>query len=91
MEDRELEASLRQALAADTEPSEPVWQKLRKPDPRWVPSFAETSFAVLAGVVALTFIAGLKPAQTHQEPVARQAPVIERTFVASIRTGTTLR
>jgi len=90
MEDRDLEAGLREALGATGEPSERVWRELRKPEPRWVPSLAETSLALLAGVAALAFMALPRPDEKG-EPVAHQESTIEKTFVASIHTRTTLR
>jgi len=92
MEDRELESGLREALGTSAVPSERVWAKLRKPEPRWMPSFAELSVAALVGVVTLAFLAtpSTKPTSSANS-VAQAPPTFETTFVASLRTKTTLR
>lgn len=90
MEDRELEARMREVLAPDALASERVWRRLRKPEPRWLPSLPEISVAALAGLAALAWIAAPRPVVTRTDLVHHESP-IERTFVASIRTTTTLR
>jgi hypothetical protein len=90
MEDLELRDALREAFARDSEPSERVWRHLRKPEPRWLPSLAEISFATFAGLLALLLIS-LPRSEMNVRPVARHESPVEMTYLASTRMRTTLR
>lgn len=91
MEDRDLDALLREALAADATPSERVWRaSRRKREPRWLPSFGEIGWAVAVGVLTLAFLV-TQTAPHEAKPslriVDRQSS-FDRLYVASTKMAT---
>lgn len=92
MDEREFEEALRTALAPDDFPSERVWAKVSKPEPRWLPSWGELSLATLVGVVALGWmIVPHSPSATGDIPMTTVAhhDSMDRTYLVSTQMSTT--
>jgi hypothetical protein len=87
MNDREFDEQARAALATEGTPSERVWRRVHRPEPRWLPTLREIVAATAVGVAVLVALAleSPQPRLVAQRPEPPRAGV-EGTYVAMTAT-----